>query len=273
MRLVANLSLLFTEVPLLERFQAAADAGFKTVEIQFPYDENVADLVAAKQQAGVNVCLINVPADDLMTGGEGLACVTGKEAQFEDALKQAYIYAKALDVKMVNVLPGRCLDEARHAQYMETLKRNLTKAATVMQKHNILVTFEAVNTKDMPGFIIHHTQQMLDIMSQLNHPNLKMQYDIYHMQIMDGNVDETLRHHANMIGHIQFADVPGRGEPLSGNLNFKTIFEDIKNSHYHGYVSAEYRPSEGDTQASLSWLSQFDLEWLNHDHGTQISPY
>ncbi|MGR6873360.1 hydroxypyruvate isomerase family protein [Pseudomonas sp. HK3] len=273
MRLVANLSLLFTEVPLLERFQAAADAGFKTVEIQFPYEESADDLAAAKTQAGVDICLINLPADDLMLGGEGLACVPSKEAQFEDAIKQAYIYAKALGVKMVNVLPGRCLDESQHVHYMATLKKNLLKVATLMQKHEILVTFEAVNTKDMPGFIIHHTEQMLDILAELNHPNLKMQYDIYHMQIMDGNVDETLRHHSNMIGHIQFADVPGRGEPLSGNLNFKSIFDDIKNSHYHGYVSAEYRPSNGDTQASLGWMEQFDLEWLNHPHETKLSPY
>lgn len=273
MRLVANLSLLFTEVPLLERFQAAADAGFKNVEIQFPYDENLDDLVTAKQQAGVEVCLINVPAADLMTGGEGLACVPNKEAEFEAALKLAYTYAKGLGVKMLNVLPGRCLDASQHLAYMNTLKKNLVKAASVMQKHHILVTFEAVNTKDMPGFLIHHTEQMLDILAELNHSNLKMQYDIYHMQIMDGNVDETLRHHSNMIGHIQFADVPGRGEPFSGNLNFKSIFDDIKNSHYHGYVSAEYRPSEGDTKASLAWMEQFDLEWLNYPHETQISPY
>jgi hydroxypyruvate isomerase len=273
MRLVANVSLLFTEVPLLERFQAAADAGFKTVEMQFPYDENLADLVSAKEQAGVNVCLINVPAAELMTGGEGLACVPGKEVQFEEALDLACTYATALNVAMVNVLPGRCLDESKHLKYMATFKENLLKAATLMEAHNILVTFEAVNTKDMPGFLIHNTEQMLNILAELNHPNLKMQYDIYHMQIMDGNVDETLRNHANMIGHIQFADVPGRGEPLSGNLNFKSIFADIKNSRYHGYVSAEYHPSTGDTQASLGWMTQFDLEWLEQPHETQITPY
>ena len=259
MRLAANLSLLFTELPLIERFQAAADAGFKTVEIQFPYNESVHNLVQAKKQAGVQVCLINVPASDLMEGGEGLACVPGKEAEFEEALKQAYIYAKALDVKVLNVLSGRCLDESKLSEYMAVFKKNLLKAATVMAKYKILVTFEAVNTKDMPGFLIHHTEQMLDILAELNHSNLKMQYDIYHMQIMDGNVDEVLKHHANMIGHIQFADVPGRGEPLSGNLNFKRIFEDIQQSHYKGYVSAEYRPSEGNTKASLYWMDQFDL--------------
>lgn len=273
MRLVANLSLLFTELPLLQRFQAAKDAGFQTVEIQFPYEETVHDLVEAKKQAGVDVCLINVPAADLMTGGEGLACVPGKEAEFEEAIKQAYIYAKALDVKMVNVLAGRCLDESKRDQYLEVFKSNLKKVATVMARYHILTTFEAVNTQDMPGFLIHHTEEMLDIMAELNHSNLKMQYDIYHMQIMDGNVDETLRHHAQQIGHIQFADVPGRGEPLSGNLNFKSIFEDIKNSHYHGYISAEYRPSEGNTLASLYWREQFDLDWMNHPPESHLSPY
>lgn len=263
MRLGANLSLMFTELPLLERFQAAADAGFKTVEIQFPYEEKLSDLVAAKEQAGVNVCLINVPAADLMSGGEGLACVPGKEHEFEAALKQAYTYAMALGVKRLNVLPGRCFNESKLAEYMKVFKRNLLLAGKAMEKHSILVTFEAINTKDMPHFIIHNTEQMLNIMAELNHPNIKMQYDIYHMHIMDGNVDEVLEHHADKIGHIQFADVPGRGEPLSGNLNFKHIFSDIEASHYHGYVCAEYKPSQGDTKASLAWMEQIDLTYLS----------
>lgn len=263
MRLGANLSLMFTEVPLLERFQAAADAGFKAVEIQFPYEASVEALTKAKAHAGVNVCLINVPAGDLMSGGEGLACIPDKEAEFEQALKQAVEYATALNVHCVNVLPGRCFNETQQGQYLETFKRNLVKAANVFAKHKILVTFEAINTKDMPGFIIHNTEQMLNIMVELNHPNIKMQYDIYHMHIMDGNVDETLQHHGDKIGHIQFADVPGRGEPLSGNLNFQRIFSGIENSHYHGYVCAEYKPSGGNTQASLKWMEQLDLTFLN----------
>ncbi|GAA6135862.1 TIM barrel protein [Oceaniserpentilla sp. 4NH20-0058] len=262
MRLGANLTLLFTEVPLLERFQAAADAGFKTVEIQFPYEENLEALVEAKQQSGVNVCLINVPAADLMSGGEGLACVPGKEAEFEQALQQTLHYAQALGVKRVNVLAGRCLYEGQEAVYLDVFKRNLKKAADFMQPHNILVTFEAVNLKDMPSFLIHNTEQMLSIMAELNHSNIKMQYDIYHMQIMDGNVDETLTHHAEKIGHIQFADVPGRSEPLSGNLNFQRIFNVIEQSHYHGFVSAEYRPSQGNTKESLQWMNTLDLKFL-----------
>lgn len=262
MRLAANLSLLFTELPLLERFQAAAEAGFKVVEIQFPYEYSVEELVAAKQAADVEICLINVPAGDLMQGGEGLAGVPGKEAEFEAALTLAYRYAKALDVKLVNVLPGRCQFKGQESVYLNVFKKNLKKAAISFAKYNILVTFEAINTKDMPGFIVHNSEQMLAILSELDQPNLKMQYDIYHMQIMDGRVDETIKHHSHLIGHIQFADVPGRGEPLSGNLNFKCIFDDIRYSHYKGYVAAEYKPT-GSTQDSLQWLTQFDLSWLN----------
>ena len=262
MRLAANLSLMFTEVPLLERFMAAKKAGFKTVEIQFPYTESIDALVEAKNAAGVDVCLINVPAADLMEGGEGLACVPGKEQEFEDAIKLCFQYAKALNVKLVNVLPGKCLDSKKRGEYISTLKKNLKKAASAFSKYNILVTFEAVNTKDMPDFLIHNSEQMHDIMTELNHPNLKMQFDIYHMQIMEGHVDKTIKKYGDLIGHIQFADTPNRGEPFSGNLNFHDIFEDIHFSHYHGYVSAEYKPTVK-TEDTLQWMQQFDLKWLD----------
>jgi len=262
MRLAANLSLMFTEVPLLERFAAAKKAGFQTVEIQFPYEESIDDLVKAKTEAGVEVCLINVPAGDLMSGGEGLASVPGKEAEFEEALKTCYRYAKALNVKLVNVLPGRCLDSSKQHQYLTTFKHNLKKAANGFAKQHILVTFEAINTKDMPGFLIHSSEQMHDILIELDHPNLKMQFDIYHMQIMEGHVDETIKKYGDLIGHIQFADVPNRGEPGTGNLNFVNLFEDIHFSHYHGYVAAEYKPT-CKTEDSLRWMQEIDLKWLS----------
>jgi len=261
MRLAANISLMFTELPLLERFQAAKNAGFHVVEIQFPYKEKIKDLVAAKEAAQVEVCLINVPAGDLMVGGEGLACVPGAEDEFKKALNICYKYAKALDVKLVNVLPGRCLEPANEYDYLETLKHNLSKAASAFGKHDILVTFEAINTRDMPGFLVHSTQQMLDIITDVDHDNLKMQFDIYHMQLMDGHVDECIEHYGHLIGHIQFSDVPGRGEPGTGNLNFIHIFEDIHRSHYHGYVAAEYKPT-GNTLDSLQWMQEHDLTWL-----------
>jgi hydroxypyruvate isomerase len=262
MRLAANLSLMFTEVPLLERFMKAKNAGFKTVEIQFPYSETIDDLVKAKTDAGVEVCLINLPAGDLMKGGEGLAAVPEKETEFEQALKLGYQYAKALGVKLVNVLPGCNADKDRRAEYLSTFKKNLLKTATAFEKHKILVTFEAVNLKDMPHFLIHNSEQMHDILIELDHPNLKMQFDIYHMQIMEGHVDKTIKKYGDLIGHIQFADTPNRGEPLSGKLNFHEIFESIHFSHYHGYVSAEYKPTTN-TEDSLLWMQRFDLKWLN----------
>lgn len=264
MRLACNLSLMFTEVPLLERFQKAADAGFKTVEIQFPYEESAEDLAAAKKAAGVDVCLINVPAGDLMQGGEGLACIPSKEKEFEDALKLCAKYVKALDVKAVNVLPGRCEFKGEEAIYLKTFKKNIRKAAAALEKIGVLCTFEAINTQDMPGFLIHSVDQMLDVISDVKHPNLKMQFDIYHMQIMDGRIDETIRHHSDDIGHIQFADVPGRGEPDSGQLNFKQIFSAIAHSEYKGFVAAEYRPT-GKTEDSFEWLEKYDLEWLDRE--------
>lgn len=264
MRLACNLSLMFTEVPLLQRFQQAADAGFKTVEVQFPYEESVENLVAAKNAAGVNVCLINVPAGDLMQGGEGLAAVPGKEQEFDDAMRLCAKYAKALGVKAVNVLPGRCEFKGQEEIYLSVLKKNLSRAASALEKIGILCTFEAINTQDMPGFLVHSSQQMLDIMDELNHPNLKIQFDVYHMQIMDSRVDEMIRHHAHQIGHIQFSDVPGRGEPDSGQLNFKQIFSSIAHSDYKGYVAAEYKPT-GTTQDSLAWMEKYDLDWLKDE--------
>lgn len=258
MKLAANLSLMFTEVPLLERFQAAKDGGFDVVEIQFPYVETIDNLVSAKNIAGVEVCLINVPADDLMEGGEGLASVPEKVLQFDEALKLCKQYAKALGVKRVNVLPGRCLQQGRAANYRKTLIENLRKAANLFEKEGVEVTFEAVNTIDMPNFIIHNCQQMVDIINEVDHKNLKMQFDIYHMQIMDGQVSESIKNYHQLIGHIQFADVPGRGEPFTGELNFATIFQDILDSNYQGYIAAEYRPTVA-TQNSLAWMNQLGL--------------
>lgn len=258
MRFAANLSLMFTEVPLLERFQAAKEAGFDVVEIQFPYVESIEALVAAKNAADVEVCLINVPADDLMTGGEGLAAVPEKQAQFQSAMELCAQYAKALGVKLVNVLPGRCHDKSRKDEYRATLIANLKTAAPFFAQRDILVTFEAVNTGDMPNFIIHNTQQMLEVMSEVAHENLKMQFDIYHMQIMDGQVRDSIKQYGDLIGHIQFADLPGRGEPSTGELDFTSIFTAIANSDYQGYVAAEYKPSVA-TKDSLAWMKQLGL--------------
>lgn len=257
MKLTANLSMLFTEVPLLMRFELAKKAGFDAVEIQFPYDTPVAQIKEQLDKHNLQCVLINVPAGDLMEGGEGLASVPGKEAEFTAALVECLSYVSALKVECVNVLPGRCMQPERQDEYLTTFKKNLVTAADMLQQVGVTVVFEAINTFDMPGFLINTVEQQLDIKKELNHSNLKIQFDVYHMVRMRkknqfSDVTEYLARNGKEIGHIQFADVPGRGEPGSGMLDFNTIFHAINQSDYQGWVGAEYKPS-AHTKESFGW--------------------
>ena len=249
----ANLSLLFTEIELINRFKAAKNAGFDAVEIQFPYSLSVEILKNTLEEQQLKLVLFNVDADDLLQGGEGLACVPEKRAQFRQAIAETLDYAKRLKPEAINVLPGRCFNEKRKQDYLITFKENLSFAVEAFALLGIKTVFEAINSHDMPGFIIHNGQQMLDILDELNHTMLFMQYDIYHAQMMNDQPDEFIAQHANKIGHIQFADCPGRGQPGTGHINFERIFRAIEKSDYSGWVGAEYNPI-GTTSESLDWL-------------------
>ena len=251
----ANLSLLFTEVELIDRFKVAKQQGFDAVEIQFPYNLSAETLKNTLEEQQLKLVLFNVDADDLLHGGEGLACVPEKRDQFRQAVAQALEYAKLLKPEVINVLPGRCFNENRKQDYLETFKENLYFAAEAFAPLGIKTVFEAVNNHDMPGFIIHNGLQMLDILDQLNHPDLFMQYDIYHMQMMGDKPDEFIARYADKIGHIQFADCPGRGQPGTGQINFEQIFSVIEKSVYSGWIGAEYKPV-GTTSESLDWHSK-----------------
>ena len=253
MKLTANLSMLYTEVPLLKRFGKAKESGFDAVEIQFPYEASVADLKQQLDEQQLKCILINVPAGDLMEGGEGLASVPGKEAEFAAALVECLSYVTALKVKCVNVLPGRCKDESKRPYYLETFKRNLVKAAQMFKPLGVTVTFEAINTFDMQDFLIHNVLQMQDVMEDTQLDNIKMQFDVYHMARMEEtDLGEIIRRLGDQIGHIQFADVPGRGEPGTGHLDFKSIFHAIEHSNYSGWVGAEYKPTML-TSETMKW--------------------
>ena len=249
----ANLSLLFTEVDLIDRFKAAKNAGFKAVEIQFPYSLSAEIIKNTLEEQQLKLVLFNVDADDLLQGGEGLACVPEKRAQFRRAITETLDYAKLLKPEAINVLPGRCFNEKRKQDYLKTFKENLDFAVEAFALLGIKTVFEAINSHDMPGFIIHNGQQMLDILDELSNPKLFMQYDIYHAQMMGDQPDEFIARHANNIGHIQFADCPGRGQPGTGHINFEKIFRAIEKSGYSGWVGAEYKPV-GTTLESLDWL-------------------
>ncbi|WKJ92068.1 TIM barrel protein [Methylomonas montana] len=253
LRFTANLSLLFAELPLLERFQAAKQHGFEAVEIQFPYTLPAEQIQNLLDQQDLQLVLFNVDADILLQGGEGLAAVPEKRDQFKTAVEQALVYAERLKPRVINVLPGRCLDPQRLGEYQTTLLENLSYAASAFAELGITTVFEAVNSYDMPGFIVDSSQGMLDVLAKVDHPNLRMQYDIYHMSRMGEDCAGFLRQHLDKIGHIQFADCPGRGQPGSGGVDFDTLFDIIAASDYKGWVGAEYRPT-GITAASLDWL-------------------
>ncbi len=254
LKFTANLSMLFTELDLIDRFKAAKENGFDAVEIQFPYSLPAEQIKQALELNDLKLVLFNVDADDLLQGGEGLAAVPEKQQQFELALQQCKSYAEILKPEVINILPGRCtLNPERESEYIETFIKNLTLATETFKPLGIKTVFEAINTDDMPSFIIYSGSQMLDIINQINHPMLYLQYDIYHMYKMNENIIDFINKHAAKIAHIQFADNPGRGQPGTGKIDFDQLFNAIQQSKYSGWVGAEYKPT-CETNKSLSWL-------------------
>ena len=253
LRFSANLSLLFTELPFLERFQAAKQAGFTAVEIQFPYELPAEEILKALQGNNLKLILFNVDADTLLQGGEGLAAVPEKKAEFKVAVAQAFAYAEILKPSLINVLPGRCLDRWRLTDYWLTLIDNLRFAANTFAEAGVITVFEAINSHDMPGFIVDSHAKMLALLTEVDHPALRLQYDIYHMSRMQQNCAEFIQNHATEIGHIQFADCPGRGQPGSGTVNLADLFDLISALPYRGWVGAEYKPTNT-TADSLDWM-------------------
>ena len=253
LRFTANLSLLFTELPLRERFRAAKECGFDAVEIQFPYDLPAEHIRAALDEYNLKLVLFNVDADNLLRGGEGLAAVPEKRVQFEAAVEQTLAYARLLKPEAINVLPGCCLNPQRLDQYLQAFKTNLRLAADTFAGVGVTTVFEAVNSHDMPGFIVDGSAKMLSLLAEINHPNLRLQYDVYHMSRMGEDCAAFLARHADKVGHIQFADCPGRGQPGTGDVDFEQLFDLIADSPYQGWVGAEYKPL-GNTSESLDWL-------------------
>ncbi|MDO6563093.1 TIM barrel protein [Amphritea sp. 1_MG-2023] len=250
-----NLSMLFTEVPLIDRFAAAANAGFSRVEIQFPYVLPAADIAQQLQQHKQQLVLLNAPAGDTQKGDIGIACHPHRITEFRQGVAQAIDYAKELNCPNINVLSGIAPVDYDTNLIEKTFIDNLKFCAEQMAEADIQLLVEAINTQDVPGFFLHTSQQALHLFDAVEHANIKLQYDIYHMQIMEGNVIHTLKKHLNNIGHIQFADVPGRHEPQTGELNFRNIFQALDDMGYSGVTSLEYKPSVSTTE-SLHWLKQ-----------------
>lgn len=250
----ANLTMLFGEYPLLERIQQAKQHGFSGVEIQFPYDIDPYLLKDHLQQQQMPLVLINVPAGDLMHGGNGLAGVPSREHLFRQAVFEAIHRAKILNVPTLNILAGKQPQDADLLPCLNTLAKNLRFACQEMLNAGIQPVIEAINGKDMPRFLIQNVAQLQEMREAVGIAELKMQYDCYHMASMGEPVLEGLQQNIQHIGHIQFADYPHRHEPRTGTLDFGAIFDFIQHSNYLGWTGAEYRPSQS-TALTLDWLS------------------
>lgn len=258
-RFAANLAFLFTEVEFLDRFAAAREAGFAAVEFPFPYPYDGNRLQDAIGKAGVEVALFNLPAGDWAQGERGIACHPGRTAEFQDGVGAAIEYARRLHVPKINCLSGIAPEGADPEAVLSTFVANLSYAAEQLGEEGILLVMEPINTRTIPGFYLNNTAQCLDLMREVGSDNLKIQYDIFHMQIMEGDLAKTLEAELPQIGHIQFADVPNRNEPGTGEINFDFLFSWIDRLGYDGWIGAEYAPAKG-TVEGLGWLARYSTQ-------------
>lgn len=255
MEIVANLSMLFTELPLLERIRAATAAGFTGVEIQFPYDVSAVQLKEELQRCAMPLVLINLPAGDLMQGGDGLACHPKRRAQFASALDEALSYALMVQPRMVNVLAGRLAAGVSRGRALATLAANLREAAQAFDRLQIKVLCEAINPIDMPRFLINTPQDLRELLTEVSHSNCFAQLDVYHMARQGISTEQAMAVLGERVAHVQFADYPGRAEPGSGEVDFQAMLTALAQAGYQGAIAAEYIPSVS-THDSLAWLQE-----------------
>jgi hydroxypyruvate isomerase len=253
----ANLTMLFTEVPFLERFERAASTGFTAVEFLFPYAWRADEIKARLDQHGLKLVLHNLPAGDWDAGDRGLACDPTRIEEFRAGVPLAISYAKALGVTQLNCLAGKAPAGVSDALLRQTLVDNLRFAAAELKKAGLKLLVEPINTFDIPGFYLNRTDQALDILDEVGADNAFVQYDIYHAQRMEGELAATLQKHLARIGHVQLADNPGRHEPGTGEINYRYLLARLDELGYSGWVGCEYKPLTT-TLAGLGWREQLD---------------
>jgi hydroxypyruvate isomerase len=252
-KFAANLTMLFTELPFLDRFEAAAKAGFTGVEYLFPYDFPAEELAARLKQHGLTQVLHNLPAGNWAAGERGIAILPDRVEEFRAGVDRAIAYATALGCPQVNCLAGIAPAGADRAVLHATLVDNLRYAAGKLQAAGIRLLVEMINTRDIPGFFLTGTSQALALIDEVGSDNLAVQYDIYHMQIMEGDLARTMERNLARIPHIQLADNPGRNEPGTGEINYPFLFAHLDRIGYAGWIGCEYKPATT-TEAGLGWF-------------------
>jgi hydroxypyruvate isomerase len=251
-KFAANLTMLFGELPFLDRFAAAKRAGFAGVEYLFPYEFDKADLHEQLTEHGLTQVLHNLPAGDWAAGERGIAILPDRIAEFRDGVFRAIDYAKALDCDRLNCLVGIAPPGADARELNEVLIGNLRFAAAALAREHLKLLVEPINTRDIPGFFLNTTEQAVQLISEVRSGNLFVQYDIYHMQIMEGDLARTMQKHLDRIAHIQLADNPGRHEPGTGEINYPFLFRHLDALGYRGWIGCEYKPRTT-TLEGLSW--------------------
>lgn len=254
-RFAANLTMLFTEVPFLDRFERAARAGFQAVEFLFPYAHPAEEIRRRLDEHRLALVLHNLPAGDWDAGERGIACLPDRVDEFRAGVATAITCAKALGVAQLNCLAGKAPAGADPALLHRTLVANLRFAADALRRADLKLLVEPINTFDIPGFFVNRTAQALAIIDEVGADNLFLQYDLYHAQRMEGELAATLEKHLARIAHVQLADNPGRHEPGSGEINYPFIFAHLDRIGYRGWVGCEYKPATT-TEAGLQWRQQ-----------------
>jgi hydroxypyruvate isomerase len=255
-KLAANLSMLFTEVDFLERFEKAARAGFKGVEFLFPYEYPAAQLAGLLAQHKLTQVLHNLPAGNWGAGERGIAVLPDRVGEFQAGVGRAIEYAKALGCPQLNCLVGKTPAGVPADTVRATLVANLRFAAKALAKERIRLLVEPLNSQDVPGFHLVHSRDALALFDEVAHENIGLQYDIFHMQIMEGNLTRTIRDHLPRIAHMQLADNPGRHEPGTGEIHYPNLLRFIDEAGYTGWIGCEYVPAAG-TEAGLGWAKPY----------------
>ena len=255
-RFSANLSMLFTERPFLDRFAAAGRAGFRGVEYMSPYEFPAAEIAARLRDHGLSQALFNLPMGAVAKGERGLACLPDRVEEFRAGVARAVEYARALSCPTVNCLAGVPTPATKMAQAHRTLIDNMRYAAARLGEAGVQMVTEPLNRFDAPGFYVTHSGRAIDLIDETGSNNIKLQYDIYHMQRMEGDLAATIERLLPRIGHIQIAGNPGRHEPSVGEINFRFLIERLDALGYDGWIGAEYNP-RGRTEDGLGWFSSY----------------
>lgn len=255
-RFAANLTMLFTEQPFLQRFALARQAGFRAVEFLFPYAYEADALAHQLKAHQLEQALFNLPPGNWDNGERGIAALPGREEEFRHSVDTALHYATTLGCPKVHAMAGIVDPRYSRAQHLETFVSNIRYAADKFAEHDITLLIEPLNSRDVPHYLIAHQRDAAQLIERIARPNVKLQFDAYHAQIMDGDLTRMIADLAPVIGHVQIASVPLRHEPSEGEINYPHIFAALDSAGYHGWIGCEYNPKSG-TQEGLGWLTPY----------------